>query len=448
MSSDIAISVKNIGKCYEIYSKPHHRLFQTLLHGRKQFYKEFWALQNISFEVKKGECVGIIGRNGCGKSTLLQVIAGTLATTTGSAQVNGRVAALLELGSGFNPEFTGRENIYMNGTVLGLSHKAIDDKFADIVAFADIGEFIDQPVKTYSSGMMVRLAFAVVAHVDADVLIIDEALAVGDAFFVQKCMRFIRKFMETKTVLFVSHDTAAVVNLCDRVIMLEQGEVKYLGNAKEVTEKYLEDIYAGQNVTENNDETVIVEQLQLEDATTGFRDMRLDFINSTNLRNDLEIFKFIPDADSFGTGNAKIVKVEFIDKNKMPLSWVIGGELVTIKIAVKCYQTMTSPIIGFCIKDKLGQYLFGDNSFFTYYKEPVIVSAGDLLEGSFTFYMPRLQNGDYSLNVAIANGTQEEHVQHHWIHDALFFRAHAKPAFLGLLALPMKNIILKIKLKT
>ncbi len=197
-TADTAIKVSNLSKCYQIYEAPSDRLKQFVvprlqrLIGRlpKQYFREFWALKDVSFEVKKGETVGIIGRNGSGKSTLLQLICGTLSPSAGNLEVNGRVAALLELGSGFNVEFTGRENIYMNASILGLSQKEIDDRFDEIVAFADIGQFIEQPVKTYSSGMMVRLAFAVIAHVEADILVVDEALAVGDAFFTQKCMRF------------------------------------------------------------------------------------------------------------------------------------------------------------------------------------------------------------------------------------------------------------------
>ena len=209
MSSEIAIRVTNLSKCYQIYENPRDRLKQFVVprvkhaFGRQScnYYREFWALRDVSFEVKRGETVGIIGRNGSGKSTLLQMICGTLTPTNGTVETSGRVAALLELGSGFNPEFTGRENVYMNGAVLGLSKEEIDARFNDIAEFADIGDFIEQPVKTYSSGMMVRLAFAVIAHVDADILVIDEALAVGDTFFTQKCMRFLRNFMKTRTVL-------------------------------------------------------------------------------------------------------------------------------------------------------------------------------------------------------------------------------------------------------
>ena len=212
----------------------------------KTIFSRVLGAQNVSFEVKKGETVGIIGRNGSGKSTLLQMICGTLNPTSGSIQTNGRIAALLELGSGFNPEFTGRENVYMNASVLGLSKEEIDARFDDIAAFADIGDFIEQPVKTYSSGMMVRLAFAVIAHVDADILVIDEALSVGDAFFTQKCMRFLRNFMETGTVLFVSHDTGSIKNLCNYAVWLEKGQVMQEGLPKEVCELYLEAFYEAQ----------------------------------------------------------------------------------------------------------------------------------------------------------------------------------------------------------
>lgn len=247
-SNDIAIRVSNLSKCYAIYDSPRDRLKQFVmprlrrLLGRpsKSYYREFWALRDVSFEVKKGETVGIIGRNGSGKSTLLQMICGTLTPTNGSIQTNGRVAALLELGSGFNPEFTGRENVYMNAAVLGLTKDEIDARFDEIAAFADIGDFIGQSVKTYSSGMMVRLAFAVIAHVDADILVVDEALAVGDAVFTQKCMRFIRRFQENGSLIFVSHDTASVQNLCKSGIWLKNGKIEQIGTAKSVSEAYLQ----------------------------------------------------------------------------------------------------------------------------------------------------------------------------------------------------------------
>ena len=222
--NDIVLSVRNVSKCFEMYEKPVHRLYQTLCAGKKRFYKEFWALKDIKFDVRKGECVGIIGRNGAGKSTLLQIITGTLAPTMGEVKLKGRVAALLELGSGFNPEFTGRENVYLNGSILGLSKSEIDAKYDEIVAFADIGEFVDQPVKTYSSGMMVRLAFAVNVFVDPEVLIVDEALAVGDIGFQMRCMQRLRELIaKGTTVLFVTHDLGMVTSFCEKVLFLQGG---------------------------------------------------------------------------------------------------------------------------------------------------------------------------------------------------------------------------------
>lgn len=445
MSSDIAIKVQNLSKCYHIYEKPGDRLKQFILPRLRRilrrtpcnYFKEFWALQDISFEVKKGETVGIIGRNGSGKSTLLQIICGTLTPTSGIVETRGRIAALLELGSGFNPEFTGRENVYMNAAVLGLSRQETDDRLDEIIAFADIGEFIDQPVKMYSSGMMVRLAFAVIAHVSADILVIDEALAVGDAFFTQKCMRFLRKFMEKGTVLFVSHDTGSIKSLCNKALWLEKGSVLDQGNPKEVSEKYLEAFYEAQQGKSTTTRLKIKPEQFSSDI---LKDQRQDFINATNLRNDLKIFEFDPKAPSFGKGAAQIISVNFLDRNKNPLSWIVGGEEVLLKIEANVSEPLTSPIIGFSIKDRLGQNLFGDNSYLTTIDSPVRCNRNDIIVGIFEFMMPRLTYGTYSVNVAIADGSQENHIQHHWIHDAVLFKSESTSVAGGLIGIPMKNI--------
>lgn len=256
---DIAIRVSNLSKCYHIYDRPEDRLKQSIvprlqrLAGRqsKNYFREFWALKDVSFEVKKGETVGIIGRNGSGKSTLLQIICGTLAPTSGSVETNGRIAALLELGSGFNPEFTGRENVYMNGAVLGLSKEEIDARYDDIVAFADIGNFIEQPVKTYSSGMVVRLAFAVAINVDPQILVVDEALSVGDELFQRKCFSRIEAIKSSgATILFVSHSGATVVELCDRTILVDSGELLTFGAPKTVVGQYQKLLYAPEDKRE------------------------------------------------------------------------------------------------------------------------------------------------------------------------------------------------------
>jgi lipopolysaccharide transport system ATP-binding protein len=245
MSSEIAIKVENLSKCYQIYEQPRDRLKQMLMRGRRQYYREFWAVRDISFEIKKGETVGIVGRNGSGKSTLLQMICGTLNPTGGSIQANGRIAALLELGSGFNPEFTGRENVYLNAAVLGLSKEEIDQRFGDIADFADIGEFIERPVKTYSSGMMVRLAFAVQAMVDPEILIVDEALAVGDEKFQRKCFSRLEELKSRGTsILFVSHSGPQVIELCDRALMIERGSLVMSSSPQDVIRSYQRLIYA------------------------------------------------------------------------------------------------------------------------------------------------------------------------------------------------------------
>ncbi|UXC17391.1 ABC transporter ATP-binding protein [Comamonas squillarum] len=239
MSSEIAISVDGVSKRYEMYSKPRDRLLQFFSSGNKQYFKEFWALQKISFDVKKGETLGILGRNGSGKSTLLQIIAGTLTPTTGSVRTSGVMAALLELGSGFNPEFTGRENIYLNGVILGFSRQEMDKRFDEIVCFADIGDHLDQPIKTYSSGMTVRLAFAVQACVSPQVLIVDEALSVGDEKFQRKCFEYIEKLRKDGcSILLVTHSTSTVEKFCQRGVLLHKGEMRGIGPAKEIVDQY------------------------------------------------------------------------------------------------------------------------------------------------------------------------------------------------------------------
>lgn len=452
MSSDeISIRVCNLSKCYQIYARSEDRLKQSLLPrlqrflGRppKTYFKEFWALKNISFEIKKGQTVGIIGRNGSGKSTLLQMICGTLTPSSGTIEVQGRVAALLELGTGFNPEFTGRENVYMNAAVLGLSAEEIAARYASIAEFADIGEFIEQPVKTYSSGMVVRLAFAVIAHVNADILIIDEALSVGDAFFVQKCMRFLRKFMETGTVLFVSHDTGAVLNLTETAIWLEKGVMEGMGEPKSMIEKYMARLYEARQGESINTSVALESEPSTEERPRPLRDMRLDFINSSPYRNDIELLAFNPNAQGFGKGGAKIIRAFLSDTQGNPLSWVVGGEPVQLHIQCQALWDLFGPIIGFSVKDRLGQSIFVDNTFLTYAHTPLQISAGEQFSACFEFHMPVMPTGDYAVDVAIAEGTQDDHIQHHWVHDALLFKVHASHVCWGLVGISMSNITLK-----
>jgi lipopolysaccharide transport system ATP-binding protein len=450
MLLDIAVQLSDVAKCYQIYERPQDRLKQAIMPrlrrwmrlGSRQYYREFWALKNVSLSVRKGETLGIIGRNGSGKSTLLQILCGTLNPTAGGVNIVGRVGALLELGSGFNPDFTGRENIYMNGAVLGLTSSQITARFDDIVAFADIGDFIEQPVKTYSSGMYVRLAFAVIAHADADILVIDEALSVGDVFFGQKCMRFLRDFMQRGTVIFVSHDTSAVVNLCDRVIWLQSGEVVCEGRAKDVTALYLEDLnYESHGqLVEHDDGTHAAESI----PEFPVRDMRQDMLNSSPYRNDIEIFEFSRDSRAFGVGRATVVDAGFFDADGRPLSWIVGGEAVRLTIRCRAEATLSGPIIGFEVYDRLGQVIFADNTYLATLARPREVAAGELVVAHFDFAMPIMREGDYTMSVAIAEGTQQNHIQHHWMHEALGFHVHVKTICLGLVGVPMQNISVEI----
>ena len=450
-SNDVVISVKNLSKYFEIYDRPIDRLKQILLPriqrlmGRtpQQYYREFWALNDLSFDIKRGETVGIVGRNGSGKSTLLQMICGTLTPTSGCIEITGRVAALLELGSGFNPEFSGLENVYMYASVLGLRDEEITARLDQIVAFADIGDFIQQPVKTYSSGMMVRLAFAVIAHVDADILVIDEALAVGDAFFTQKCMRFLRGFMENGTVLFVSHDTAAVINLCSKAILLANGRPKKQGSPKDVAELYLADLYEslqGKSVATDAEQELDLHETQKVVDEGPLRDMRQDFINLTPYRNDLQLFEFDRNSSSFGMAGAKIISVALLDSQDHHLSWIVGGEIVKLKVICQANTKVISPIVGFYLKDKLGQNLFGDNTYKFSSVSPLKLDRNQKVEATFEFRMPILPVGDYSITVALAEGSQMDHIQHDWIHDALIVKSHSSSVSNGLLGVPMNKI--------
>ena len=450
MSSDLAIAVEHLSKCYQIYSQPRDRLKQFILprlqrmtrQASRKYYREFWALKDVSFDVKKGETLGIVGRNGSGKSTLLQMICGTLNQTAGTIRTYGRIAALLELGSGFNGDFSGRENVYLNASVLGLSRSEIDQRFDDIAAFADIGEFIDQPVKTYSSGMFVRLAFAVIAHVDADILVIDEALAVGDAYFTQKCMRFLRRFRENGTLIFVSHDSGAVTALCDTAIWLDKGQLRMQGAAKQVSESYHASLYeGGASAVREEPETqerAVAEKLPEGDCVA---DPRMAEINRTTLRNDLEVFQFSPEGSAeFGVRGAEIRNVAILDERGGQVTHVIGGEVVRLRVEAVALQTIDSPIVGFSIKDRLGQILFGDNTYISCRQQAKVVEAGKTIRSDFVFRMPILPAGNYSVAAAIASGTQDDHVQHHWIHDSVIIRSVSSSVSTGLVGIPMRKI--------
>lgn len=438
-SREIAIGVKGLGKAYTIYKKPEDRIKQMMWRGRRKFYDEYWALQGVDLEIRRGETVGVIGRNGSGKSTFLQMVCGTLTPTTGTVAVHGRVAALLELGAGFNPEFSGRENVYLAASVLGLSHEQISARYDSIAAFAGIGDFIEQPVKLYSSGMYARLAFAVAAHVDADILIVDEILAVGDAAFTQKCMRFIRQFKENGTLLFVSHDAASVMSLCDRAVWIDRGFLRETGPAKDVCHSYLASLYSEQ---EEDSGTFRIGGARRPPPgpVTAKPDARHDELRESTLRNEIAIFDFNPDAPWFGQRGATIEDVRLQDPSGGTQDSLYGGEEVILRVDARAHADIASPIIGFIIKDRLGQPLFGDNTFITYRAAPVHVPAGGAFSASFLFQFPYLPAGDYAVTVAIAAGTQEDHVQHHWMDEALFLKVVSTHLSRGLVGIPMHAI--------
>ncbi|MBS7808223.1 ABC transporter ATP-binding protein [Variovorax sp. PCZ-1] len=346
-SKEIAIRVENLSKCFAMYAQPNDRLkqfafprLQSLFgYERKRYYKEFWALQDISFEVKKGETVGIIGRNGSGKSTLLQMICGTLTPTTGSIQTKGRIAALLELGSGFNPEFTGLENIHMNAAVLGLSNEEIDQRLDKIIAFADIGEFIDQPVKTYSSGMMVRLAFSVAIHVEPDILVVDEALSVGDAYFQAKCAKMIQNIIASgSTVLFVSHDTASVKSLCSRALLLDSGRSLYLGEVNTAVEKYY---------------TALVHSQRAGKSMPV--DTKVVASDSSELNDGIEAFKSHAYFQRISNGVAEFINVSLANKDGQIIDTVEFGQTVVLRQVLRIHKSVSSLGLAYHIRDKNGK---------------------------------------------------------------------------------------------
>ncbi len=432
----VAVSVRNVSKCFQIYSKPEDRLKQSVLprvqgmFGRmkKSYFREFWALRNISFDIRKGETLGVIGRNGSGKSTLLQIICGTLTPTSGAVEVNGRVAALLELGSGFNPEFTGRENIYMSCAVLGLSPEMIDARYEKIVAFADIGDFIEQPIKTYSSGMYVRLAFAVIVHADADILVIDEALSVGDTVFTQKCKRFLRKFIETGTLIFVSHDAASVLALCQSCIWIDKGELRMQSTAKTSINAYTQDCM----------EIIAGDDLRFEGIPAP-RAIASDIKAPQQIVPEVQasFFEDIANAEGWKTQNAQLVSIRIANDKGQPAASFFGGEMLELTISAVAKAQIASPIIGFIVKDRSGQSLFGEH---TYGESAVpVAEAGQNLIARFVFALPMLPSGDYSMTVSIADGTPLSHVHHHWLHDAAILKVLSSRERHGLVSIPFKE---------
>lgn len=442
-----AIVVADVSKCYQLYERPEHRLKQALLprvqrlFGRSpaRYFRESWALRDVGFSIARGETVGIIGRNGSGKSTLLQIVCGTLTPTHGRVERSGRIGALLELGSGFNPEFTGRENVHMNGAILGMTPEEIAAKYDAIVEFADIGDFIEQPVKTYSSGMYVRLAFAVVAHADADILVIDEALSVGDVFFAQKCMRFLRDFQKRGTVLFVSHDASAIVNLCDRAIWLNGGRIAMDGAAKDVCEAYHASIYGVAPIVR---QPVAVQPARARTDAPGVDAVEADAEDDGGFdASRMRVFEFDADRAGFGDGRVTVRSARWEDPDGRVVRQVSGGEVVRLVIEADANDAIESAIVGFLLKDRLGQQLFGKNTWRDA-AAPVAVAAGGTIRAVFEFRMPYLRRGSYSVDIAVADGSYHAHVQAAWLYDALVLESVSSTASTGLVGIPFRSITL------
>lgn len=393
--NDVAIKVEQLSKMYKLYDKPIDRLKESLGFTKKVLYHEHYALNNVSFEIKRGETVGIIGTNGSGKSTILKIITGVLNSSEGNIKVNGRISALLELGAGFNQEYTGMQNIYLNGTMMGFSKEEIDEKVDNIIEFADIGEFINQPVKTYSSGMFVRLAFAVAINIEPEILIVDEALSVGDVFFQAKCYKKFEDFKaEGKTILFVSHDLGSIGKYCDRVILLNKGTKLSEGDPKEVI-----DIY----------KKVLVNQLD-DSYAIDKEDSKI--YEGQRWKNSLVIN---PNILEYGSKLAEIVDFCIIDNKGMITNNLTKGKLCTIKMKVSFNTRIQSPIFAFTIKDLKGTEITGTNTML----EKVnisILEPGDIKEISFTQQLD-LQGGEYLLSLGCTGYKDGEFTVYHRLYD-------------------------------
>lgn len=389
MSSEIAISVTGVSKRYEMYSEPQDRLLQFLSRGKRQYFKEFWALRDVTFSVKKGETIGILGRNGSGKSTLLQIIAGTLAPTSGEVRTSGVIAALLELGSGFSPEFTGRENIYLNGSILGFSKAEMDDRFHEIAAFADIGEHLDQPIKTYSSGMTVRLAFAVQACVSPQVLIVDEALSVGDEKFQRKCFDYIERLREGGcSILLVTHSTATVEKFCQRGILLHKGVVHGIGPAKEIVDQYHALLYS--------DEKAYIRYAAQNKI--GEKDSSL--IDQTNIQpSPSDSADGNEESDSVGM-RAVIAGWDVMDAQENPSEQFKTGETVKVRFFVDVLSQVDEIQAGILIRTVEGVSAFGTSTLY-HRKNFINARQGNRIRFDFDL-QANLCAGSYFITLAIA----------------------------------------------
>jgi ABC-type polysaccharide/polyol phosphate transport system ATPase subunit len=395
------VEFRAVSKSYAIYDSPGDRLTELLSLNRARRHRDFLALQDVTFAVDRGETFCIVGQNGSGKSTLLQIVAGILQPSAGSVAVNGRVSALLELGAGFNPQFTGRDNVYLNGSILGLTTRQIDQRYAEIEAFAEIGDFIDQPVKTYSSGMAVRLAFAVAIHVDPEILLVDEALAVGDLYFRQRCMRKVHELrLRGVTILFVSHAAAEVKAIADRVLWLDGGRVAGLGDPERIVGKYL--------------------------AAMAERDSRYQshragtsLLKSQAATDQAEVVDSIPNIDRrHGDGRAEVLGIAVFDEQGQPLHLLEPLARIQVRISVRARDNLARPIAGFLLRDQLGMDFSGTDTA----REDCAIGplhTGDVCTVSFHIDLPELYPASFSFSPFIADGSLRDHAVCDWIDNAI-----------------------------
>lgn len=435
---DLAIKVNGLSKCYQIYETPIDRLKQFLLPRiqkvfglpSKCYYKEFWAVNDVSFDVMKGETVGIIGRNGSGKSTLLQMICGTLNPTLGNIETNGRVAALLELGAGFNPEFTGRENVYLNASVLGLTKKQIDEKFQDIVDFADIGEFIDRPVKTYSSGMIVRLAFSVQSQVDPDILIVDEALAVGDAKFQAKCFERLRQLkMKGTSILLVTHSGEQIVTHCTKAVLLNAGVQIAIGEPKDIVNRYMDLLFGKDKALAQNDSAIGEHSIATSVNEYGLS-INEDAFCTRKLYNEHEY--------RWGDGKATILDFYLASNGvEYPTSF-ITGEKIFLALTILFKEDLIRPILGVTIKTKEGVTVYGANSETLESRDiQALGQAGSVAHLNAEFFCS-LAPGDYFISLGVATKEGEEVIPHDRRYDSIHIVVQPTTFFFGLTNLELK----------
>jgi len=421
--NDIAITVRQVSKTYHLYRKPWHRVVDAFSPFARGLRQEFTALEDINFQVPRGEAVGIIGRNGCGKSTLLQIICGILQPSRGEVAVRGRISALLELGAGFNPEFTGRENVLLNTAIQGFSAEESQQKFHEIVEFSEIGEFIDRPVKTYSSGMYVRLAFAAAISIKPEVLIIDEALAVGDIFFQQKCMDHMQKMMQGCTILLVSHDMHAVTNLCRRALVLDHGRMLYDGTPMEAVSLYTRLVHTQFYANGKPPELPVHIPAAIMQQTEG-----------------LAPWLDIDDAQRGGAGEVVIMRAAITSEDGVTLHAIQQGQRLCIHLLVWCAEAKEELIFGFTVKDRIGNAIFGETSL-SLGKGPLPLPAGYSLV-RYSFVWPEIFPYEYTITLGVGEGRLPNvHRVQCWVHNLLSFSALAPGRYVhGMFNVPLDRL--------